>query len=170
VARLDTWKQPEIFLDLARSFPQNSFTLIGPPAHDHAYEQSIQDAAKEISNLRFIGGVPFAETDTYFQQAKIFINTSLYEGFPNTFVQAMMHGVPILSLTVDPDAFLEKNEVGYCAKNNLTAMKSLLEALLKDDALHQRISARAYRYAADHHDIRKTSQKFLTLLEECYAQ
>ena len=43
-------------------------------------------------------------------KSKILINTSSFEGFPNTFVQAWANGVPVISLKVDPDNIIKKKK------------------------------------------------------------
>jgi hypothetical protein len=51
----------------------------------------------------------------WFDEATVFVNTSDYEGFPNTFVQAATGGCGILSLRVNPDGFLDRFGCGASA-------------------------------------------------------
>lgn len=166
VARLDEWKRPEIFLDLALSFPNENFIMVAPFSGDTDYAKKIQDDALKIVNIKFIPGVNFSEIDQYFQSAKIFVNTSKYEGFPNTFVQATMHGVPIVSLDVNPDSFIEKNNIGFCAKNDVSAMNEYIDKLLKDQKFYNSIAANAYEYAKKNHDIQEVYAKFLNIIKK----
>lgn len=153
VARLDKWKQAEVFLDLVKYFPNNSFVMIAPLSYDKKYANKIEISAKQNKNLKFIQGVPFGEIDSYFCQAKIFVNTSSYEGFPNTFVQAAMYGVPILSLSVNPDNLIDKNRIGIFAENNVQKLIEGCKRLLEDDQFYNIASSNAYRYAKNNHDI-----------------
>jgi len=170
VARLDEWKQPEVFFKLARSLPNESFVMIAPFSRDIKYAKKIQDDAGKIKNIKFIPGVSFSEVDRYFQSAKIFVNTSRYEGFPNTFAQAIMHGVPLVSFAVNPDNFIEKNSVGFCAENDFTAMKNYVNILLKDKKMHASASMNAYRYAKKNHSMQEIYPKFLRILRKVYEK
>lgn len=157
VARAETWKQPELFIQLAKKFPQEKFTMICPPAENEPdYFKIIAAKAGKISNLKFIQFIPFKEIDAYFASAKIFISTSLSEGFPNTFIQAAKNMTPVISYQVNPDKIIDKYQIGFCAhgKNRLA---TLLKQLLKNQRLRRQLAVNAYNYAKKYHDIKQTA-------------
>ena len=47
-----------------------------------------------------------AEVNALLEHTDLLVNTSDYEGFSNTFIQAWMRRVPVVSLRVDPDRLL----------------------------------------------------------------
>lgn len=147
-------KQPQIFLDLAISLPQFKFTIVMPKNNSTLWE-SIYKNALTIPNLTFIEKVPFNQINDYFSKAKLFVNTSTYEGFPNTFVQATMNGTPIISLNVNPDNFLETYKCGYCANGNFKKLQSFTQRLLINKNLWFQMSQNAFQYAKKNHDILK---------------
>ena len=167
VGRAEDWKQPEIFLDLAENFKDHNFLMICPRSNNQrVYFDGIKERAARLPNVFFKDFVPFAEMDNYFRQAKAYVLTSKYEGFPNTFVQAAKNAVPILSLNVDPDGFLEKYDCGLFARNDFDRLKDSLRKILNDEAERARLGANAYRYAKENHDIEKIINNYKTILEK----
>jgi len=159
VARCDEWKQPELFIKLARTFPREIFIMVCPLSNDQNYFQKIKTEAKKISNLQFIDYVPFNEIDDYFLKAKIFVNTSKTEGFPNTFIQAAKNKTPILSLNVNPDGMLEKYRIGIYANGSFVKLKQDLNRLLENQELWEEISENGYKYAKENHDLKKIVER-----------
>lgn len=108
-------KQPEHFIRLAKAFPDERFVMIGGPlAGTKPYFDRVRREAEGVANLEFLGYRTFQETEAYFERAKLLVNTSRYEGFPNTFLQAWSRGVPVLSY-VDPDNLIVRCGLGAVA-------------------------------------------------------
>jgi len=126
-------KNPHLFVELAARFPNERFVMVGGvkpsgKAPMKGYYREILDRAEELQNLEMTGYIPFEDADKYFEDAKVLINTSEVEGFPNAFVQAWARGVPVISF-VGIDNLLEKNGLGVVAKD-LDDMTKKVEAIL----------------------------------------
>jgi glycosyltransferase involved in cell wall biosynthesis len=110
-------KRPELFLELARANPDTSFEMVGgPDSADPSLFEQMREKAAQIPNLKFYGFLPFAEAERRFDACKVFVNTSITEGFPNTFLQAMRRGIPIVSF-VDLDGRISNDGIGECVEN-----------------------------------------------------
>jgi glycosyltransferase involved in cell wall biosynthesis len=103
VGTLQVNKRPGLLLELAQRLPHRRFVMIGGPGRDRDFYESIRARAAGIANLEFKGFLPLAEVETWFDRARVLVNTSVYEGMPNTFLQAWARGVPTTS-TVDVGA------------------------------------------------------------------
>ena len=90
--------------------------MIALPLKSHKdYAEKIYTTASKIKNIKIIDFVDFHKIDEYFKKARVFVNSSIEEGFPNTFIQACKNKTPIVSLDVNPDNFIDNHEVGvFC--------------------------------------------------------
>ncbi len=161
VGRSEQWKRPEIFIKLAERNTDLSFKMICPRAYkDYKDNYSLlKQQTKRVENLEFVEYVPFNKIDRYFQKAKVFVNTSTQEGFPNTFIQAAKNGTPIISLDVNPDNILDEYNCGFFCDGDFDEMDKRLDQLLNDADLYKRMSDNAYRYAKENHDIEKNAEE-----------
>lgn len=154
VGRCLDWKRPMAFLDLAEGRPDVP-VVMACAAHEgaRALYDSVAVRASRMPNVQFLGFVPFADTEDLFRHARVFVNSSTAEGFPNTFVQAARVGTPVLSLEVNPDGILQSAGFGACADGDPAVLARQLDRLLDDSQTWERQSASAYEYFQREHDI-----------------
>ncbi len=165
VGRIHPLKQPNMFLDLAERLPNERCVMIAMPdnAHDGLWE-SVRRRAGSLANVTVYERIPWNEVNAHFEQAKLFVNTSAYEGFPNTFVQAAMHGTPILSWTVDPDDVLARYRIGICASGSFERLLAAAARVCTEKDLRAELAHRAVTYARDHHDLHQISGELKALM------
>ncbi|NHN60109.1 MULTISPECIES: glycosyltransferase family 4 protein [Halorussus] len=101
-------KRPHRYLDLAERLPDEQFLLVGPASSDEAYQTRLERRIAELPNVEYLGPVDPDAIHDYYRRAKALINTSAYEGFPNTFLEAWRYATPVLSLSVDSGRFLNE--------------------------------------------------------------
>lgn len=152
VGRSDCIKQPELFLRLAQCMPDQQFAMVCQQATGDRDYQAFVKSARLLPNLEFTERVAFDKITSYFQQAKVLVNTSQTEGFPNTFIHAFACGVPVVSLTVDPDGILGKAGYGLCADGSFDRLVGQVRYMLEGQRyIDMGINARAY--VEKNHDI-----------------
>jgi len=159
VGRSADVKRPELFLELTRKMHQQRFTMICQKAIDDKLYDNFVAKAKQIRNLEFIPRVPFHKTDEYFQRAKVFVNTSDYEGFPNTFIQACKCATPILSLNVNPDGFLDEYNCGISCDGDWGKFTDSLKLILEEERYIE-LGKNARKYVEKNHDINKIIEQY----------
>lgn len=165
VGRSEEWKRPELFLQLSKVFPLEKFIIICPPATENKkLANKIEEIAKSIPNLTFEKFVPFNKINDYFEEAKVFINTSTKEGFPNTFLQAMVAQTPIISLKVNPNNFLEIANCGFHCNDHFPTMIEKLTILLSDKHLYHQKSVSGFEYIKKNHDVKNNTEKLLNII------
>jgi len=165
VATIRYFKQPEIFLKIARMFPQYRFIMIGGKENSELeLYKKIENEVKSISNLNFLGFIPHNKIHTYYLQSSIFINTSINEGFPNTFLEAWNNFTPVVSLNVDPDEVICNKKLGFHSKT-FKQMILDIDFLLHNYNLRYEMGINAKKYIKENHDIIKITDQFIDLLE-----
>ena len=128
VARWDRRKRPEMFLELAKQFPQVNFIAVGA-SHDKAWDAALRAEYGKLPNLELPGFVDQFDTtqlSQLYEKSWILVNTAAREGLPNAFIEAAAHRCAILS-SVNPDEFA--TQFGYFAEKDDFAegLRTLLE-------------------------------------------
>jgi glycosyltransferase involved in cell wall biosynthesis len=163
VANFRPVKRPEVVLDLARRLPNVRFTMAGgalPGADD--YFKAMKQAASELPNVTFPGAIPYADVGAVFSRAKVFLNTSQIEGFPNTFLQAWVRGVPVVTF-FDPDSLVKQRQLGRTA-SDFEDMVNAIESLLSDAEERHRAGERARTYAIAQFGATHIASRYLEML------
>lgn len=166
IANLKSNKRPEIFLSLAKelSYMQGvEFIMIGALQGNSAWRNEILDKINRASNINYMGRLSQEDVNNVLSGAHIFVNTSKLEGFPNTFIQAWMRRVPVVSLTINPDNVFESNEIGFCS-NTFDGLKDNTLMLIENDELRRKMGGCAQEYAFRIHSD-KNAANLLSILE-----
>lgn len=164
VARLGFKKhaRPELLIKLARLLPEARFIMIFPG--EKRAQDEVRKLAAGLTNIRFLESVPFAEIGAYFAQARCFINTSSFEGFPNTFIQAGLAETPILSFNVNPDGIIDKYQLGCFCHDVLETAYDFLKSLT--DVKMALLGRNASAYVMQHHDITEKAAQYQALINK----
>ena len=159
VGRSAGFKHPQRLLELAGRFPNERFVMICRPATgDRKYGQFQKEAAA-VQNLEFHTNADFFKMDAYFDAAKVLVNTSDAEGFPNTFIQAAKAGAAILTWKVNPDQFLTQYQCGLACGGSMDKLTEGL-AFLLENRRYIEIGQNGVNYCREHHDISKLAELY----------
>ncbi len=146
VGNLRPLKRPELVLELARQLPGVQFMLVGGPMPGgQTYYDDMIAAAARLPNVTMKGPVRYRDSGALFDRARILLNTSTIEGFPNTFLQAWVRGVPVVTF-FDPDGLVQRLPLGRVARS-LDDMREAIRGLLENDADRQAVGRRARDFA-----------------------
>jgi glycosyltransferase involved in cell wall biosynthesis len=163
IANFKRAKQPEAYLRLAnslRGLGGVQFVMIGAPASDEAEAQwsdALRQQIASLPNLTYLGQLNQAEVNEQLNGAYAFVNTSVYEGFPNTFIQAWLREVPVISLAVNPDGILDRAAVGIHARTE-TALTEAVRRLVEDRVLRNQLARNAGQHAREYHSLRNAER------------
>ena len=161
IGKSNTVKQPDIVLRLATALSQIRFVMlmnrVDPDLFDYI-------AVNKPPNVDLIERLPFSEVERLFSQAGVLVNTSRFEGFPNTFLQAGKYRVPVLSWQVDPDGFIARYECGVVAHGDMSRLTHGLAQLYTDANFRERCGNNMRTYVETHHRLEDKIDEFNRVL------
>lgn len=169
VGRFADQKNPHYFLDIAEVIPEESFVMIcNPPVANNKNDSysELKMRAKMIRNLAFYESVPHNQIYHFFSKAKYLVNTSDFEGFPNTFIEAAHENVPVVSLMVDPNFMMRRHGAGICCNGDREKLIDACRSISNDTTMLEKMGQRARLYAVSNHDIEKAIEKIFTVFRE----
>lgn len=147
VGRLE---QQKAFDQLVRAFasvsddnPEWDLVILGEGALRSQLEAQIETAGLR-QKVRMPGWV--GNLSDWYQEADLFVMTSLFEGFPNALVEAMAHGCPVLSVDCDtgPRDIITENVDGWLVpQHDPVALIAAMDELMKDPKLRQKLGLNA---------------------------
>lgn len=155
-------KRPMLFLELARDLPELRFVMIAGRSDEAVFSALVRVCPP---NLRILEHVPAHEIWDWLRRARAFVNTSKFEGFPNTFLQSAVTGVPIVSLEVDPDGMLTRHGCGICTQGDPGAMRAALKMLTSDPARADALALACHRHVLERHEAGARIAEFEACLE-----
>jgi glycosyltransferase involved in cell wall biosynthesis len=100
------------------------------------------------NDVRFLGFVPIEVLRTFYDQAKIFIFPSLYEGFGLPPLEAMAHGTPVVTSNLSSLPEVVGNAAVLVHPENVFEIMRALHRVLLDQPLREKMKVRSCRQAA----------------------
>jgi glycosyltransferase involved in cell wall biosynthesis len=153
-------KRLEMLLDTATALPNVTFDIVGAPEQDTTYSRALLATAGRLPNVILHGRVARDDMPRFYQAASVLCCTSTYEGFPNTFLEAWSHGVPVVS-TVDPDGLIASRGLGATA-TDAAGLAHSLRTFSEDPAAWRAASARCRGHYLDRHTVDAAMTGFAT--------
>jgi len=157
-ARIHVCKRLELLLEVASALPEVNFVVGGSPAIEDEYYQMLFAKMSELKNLTYLGMVAREEMPKLYNSSSLFCCTSEYEGFPNTFLEAWSHGLPIVS-TFDPDNLIQNKKLGISADSK-EQLVDAIKTLHQTPELWKEQSVIAREYYASNHTVDQVMQRF----------
>jgi len=99
------------------------------------------------NDVRFLGFVPIEVLRIFYDEAKVFIFPSLYEGFGLPPLEAMAHGTPVVTSNVSSLPEVVGNAAVLVNPENVFEIMRALHRVLTDKTLRDRMKERGYQQA-----------------------
>lgn len=161
-------KRLDLFFDLAYHFRQNTswnFVVIGR-LESGEYANALSLRMSMLDNIDYLGEQDNEFINRYLEEsATILVNTSDSEGFSNTFIQAWLRGVPVVSLNSDPDNILTDCDFGIFCAGDIEKMFDAVELLLSNNDLINKYTTNAFLKAPSLFSLKTNIVKIRHLLK-----
>jgi hypothetical protein len=163
IGNLRQAKQPEVFLRLVNetSLPGWQFRMIGMAGPE--YRKKID--AVENKDFEYLGALSLQETEHWIKKAKVLVNTSKMEGFPNTFIQAWMFRTYVISLQTDPDGMLGNLQAGFYASGDINTLRKHL-ILISRHGPDTSILDNSLAHAREHFNLENNVSRLMNMMIE----
>lgn len=165
IGNLRQVKRPDRLLALAAALPDVAIHAVGGPVPDEArlYERVRRSAARH-PNLTFHGPLSYRDANTMYGRARLLVNTSDIEGFPNAYLQAWMQGVPVVALR-DPDGVIGRASLGVNV-DSMRDMRAAVRGLLGEPDKLAAMSVRCRDYMAREYAEERVLAPYLASFDE----
>jgi glycosyltransferase involved in cell wall biosynthesis len=99
------------------------------------------------NDVRFLGFVPIDVLRIFYDEARVFVFPSLYEGFGLPPLEAMAHGTPVITSNVSALPEVVGNAAVLVNPENVFEIMRALHRVLTDRVLRDRMKERGYQQA-----------------------
>jgi glycosyltransferase involved in cell wall biosynthesis len=115
LGRLEAQKRVWIVCEIAKAMPQYEFYILGATGkgrNEDANARTLEpyrnpDGSSKIKNLHFVGHVDGEVKNYHIKTAKLLLNTSVWEGIPVSWLEALSYGTLVVS-AFDRDKIVER--------------------------------------------------------------
>jgi glycosyltransferase involved in cell wall biosynthesis len=165
VSNIRRLKRPDRVLELADKLPNVKIHIVGGPLPgEEALFLDVKRVAATKSNVSFHGRLSYWNAGDLYSRAKVLVNTSDIEGFPNSYLQAWIRGVPVVTL-IDPDGVIDREGLGIAVKSP-GRFPDAITHLLRDSSAWSVASDRCRGFMAREYGEDKVLAAYLDTFEQ----
>ena len=144
VGRLEKLKGLQDLFPMLRDFPQARLRIAGTGN----YEAQLRSLASGLGNVEFLGQVhPSRVAELYREALAVVVPSLCYEVFPLAAVEALAHGVPVISRRIGALTEVVEESGGGLLFDTPAQCRAAMEQLLASPGLRADLSARGRRTA-----------------------
>lgn len=164
IANFRRIKRPDIFIKMVQSIRTEkkcNFIMIG---RNEGEWQNLKNTNTD-ARLSILGELRNEDVNELLLSSHILVNTSEYEGFSNTFVQAWMRKVPVVSMNSNPNNVITNYNIGFICPT-IEQLVDKVTLLINNDELRISLGETAYNYAKQNHNLDVNMQNLFSYINE----
>src|SRR5579862_9816273 len=132
-------------LEKSEAYPNLKLIIIGDDLSGNPDLRRTVVRSAVQNDVRFLGFVPIEVLRIFYDEAKVFVFPSLYEGFGLPPLEAMAHGTPVVTSNVSSLPEVVGNAAVLVNPENVFEIMRALHRVLLDKALRERMRERGYQ-------------------------
>ena len=161
LGRLEAQKRAWLVCEIAKLLPEYDFYIMGKFFRDEEVNKKVLEPYMnvDIKNLHFTGHLEGKEKEKLIKESRLLINTSIWEGIPISWLEALQYGTLIVSC-LDNENLPSKfgNYVGEILGDGYEQTSKFVPAikeLMENDDLYVSKALNAFKYARKYHTVEK---------------
>ena len=153
-------------LQIVKAMPFRNFKIAGEQVKKKYVNPATQEALQELqhcSNVEFVGFLSRTQVLPFLSKAYVLLNTSHFEGFSNTFLEAFAAGTPVVTRKdIDPDQLIQRNNLGKVVSVYDHSAQAIEDLII--DPAYDEIADGCRNYLLKNHNPTKISEKLVGYL------
>jgi glycosyltransferase involved in cell wall biosynthesis len=167
-------KNLEVVLDIINDLDNAYFTIVGntnePLYGDKYYRKLCIDYKETMNKVIFTGELPMGEIKYVLKACDAYVFPSLLEGSPNSVLEAMVAGLPVICSNIDSHKkIIDNGKTGMLFKGKNELLKCI-KAIINDGNLAQKVGISGHKYVKKNHDIADVADKYTTLYQNILSR
>jgi glycosyltransferase involved in cell wall biosynthesis len=147
VRMIEAFSALKSHLERDQAYPNLKLIIIGDDLSGNPDLRRTVVRSAVQNDVRFLGFVPIEVLRIFYDEAKVFVFPSLYEGFGLPPLEAMAHGTPVVTSNVSSLPEVVGNAAVLVNPENVFEIMRALHCVLMDRALRERMKERGYAQA-----------------------
>lgn len=168
LGRVEDVKRGWIFCEVAKRMPEYQFHVLGKINTQKEKTRDFWEQYKNIPNLHFEGHVDGNKKEQFLREAKILMNTSIHEGVPISFLEALSYGCCLVS-NRNPDNL--SSNFGIWVGNvlgdgfdKIDLYVNAIKDLMTNDTKREKLACAGRKYIEETHNIPRFVNDLRTLI------
>jgi glycosyltransferase involved in cell wall biosynthesis len=132
----------DVFATLSKKHQNWMLVILGDGPQRKALEKQIQD--RQMETKVFMPGV-VGNMAEWYSNADLYVLSSRFEGFPNTLIEALSHGLPAVSFDCDSGPRdIIRNEIDglLVPAGDLNGLTSALDRMMSNETIRRKFAER----------------------------
>lgn len=159
-------KNMKLLFEIASRLKDEKIKIAGRETFGHVDSETkvYIDKLHNLKNVEFVGFLDREKVIEFLYKAKYLLCTSHFEGFSNTFLEAMICGTPVLTTEkANPDSIISEFKLGHVYKDTSELFEKIRN-LSEQDFI--KMSNNSINYVGEYHNYITIAKKLINFLEE----